>query len=55
MNRKKTKEFRTVCLTNATISCKWGGNEDEYYRLQDLQRKFQQKCSERESFLFFKN
>ncbi|XP_048751956.1 uncharacterized protein LOC125663676 isoform X2 [Ostrea edulis] len=43
---KKTKEFRTVCLTNATISCKWGGNEDEYYRLQDLQRKFQQKCSE---------
>ncbi|XP_062576768.1 uncharacterized protein LOC134238664 [Saccostrea cucullata] len=43
---KKTKEFRTVCLIDAVIKCEWGGNEAEYYRLQNIQKSFQLKCSE---------
>nr|XP_022337803.1 uncharacterized protein LOC111133587 isoform X2 [Crassostrea virginica] len=43
---KKMKDFGQKCFYDAVIKCAWTGNDPEYYRLRDVQKKFQDKCSE---------
>lgn len=42
------KDFGQKCFYDAVIKCEWTGNDPEYYRLRDVQKKFQDKCSESE-------